>query len=92
MNTKTRKDFRDDDGDAAKERLFESVEDSVQGYADLINRIQKRAMAHGISSVVVLSTYDPLTGYSTYQLTQAGNVYQNQGAMRTALTQWEHPE
>lgn len=83
------KHFRDGDGDSDRDRLFESVEGSLDNYLALFKRLQERARQHGISTVVVVSTSDPLTGFSTYRIGTMGNWLQNSGAVRAALRDWE---
>lgn len=87
MRRDKEKDFRDNDGDSAKERLFESSYETVEDYARAFDRLQIRAEQHGIASTVVLSVHDPLTGYSGMKRGSRGGYYQNLGAMDAALTE-----
>lgn len=81
--------YRGDDSDSQKERLFEDVEHDLDGYLALFKRLQERAHRHGIASVVVLSTFDPMTGFAAMRSESQGNHYQNVGATRSALATLE---
>ena len=61
----------------------------MDGYMKMFERLAERAHQHGICSAVVLSTEDPMTGYSTHRAAFRGNYYQNLGAVNKALKLWE---
>lgn len=83
------KHFRDDDGDSAKDRLFEDVTDSLEGYLKLFERLQDRAKRHGICTVLIISAHDPLTDYASHRTQAKGNWIQNSGAFHEARKAWE---
>lgn len=81
------KDFRDDDGDSVRDRLFDELAEAADGYMALFGRLAERAQKHGFSTFLVLSFEDPLTGYTAQRSMTQGNYYQNIGAATAALNQ-----
>lgn len=77
------------DGGDAPERLVDETSEGLNRAIDKIERLQKFLAEHGVSSLVLLSTYDPMTGYCHQETRTQGNYYQTLGATRLWLNKAE---
>lgn len=77
------------DGGDAPDRLVDETQDGLTRAIEKIERLQKFLAEHGVSSLVLLSTHDPMTEYCHQEVRTKGNYYQTVGAVRLWLNKAE---
>jgi hypothetical protein len=79
------------DGDPP-DKLVDETADGLDKALEKMKRWQAALGSLGVSSVVILSTHDPLTGMCHISHSYRGNYYQNIGALTTVLSRANNPE
>lgn len=73
------------DGGDAPEHLVDETQDGLARAVEKMERLQKFLAERGVSSLVLLTTYDPMTDYCHQETRTKGNYYQTVGAVRIWL-------
>lgn len=67
------------------DRLVDETTDALDRCLEKMKRLQSVMQSFGVSSVVVLSSHDPLTDMNHVAFSSRGNLYQNMGAVHKYL-------
>lgn len=61
------------------------IEGQLAGYIELMRQLQERMKRYGLSSLVILHNYDPLSGVSGFAHSIVGDEYATLEAVRRAV-------
>jgi hypothetical protein len=66
--------------------LVDETDQALARAQEKLKRLQAFLASRGISTVVIVSSYDPLTDMNHMGFTSRGNLYQNVGAVHKWLS------